>query len=79
MENEIVQKLKTIDDEISNALTTITELEEKLTTARVDDEGNILKDECVILKNKFSSFNKSMGDLTKMLAELGIIDSEDAF
>lgn len=78
MENEVVQKLKTIDDEISNALTTITELEEKLTTARIDDNGNILKDECVVLKNKFSSFNKSIDELTKMLFELGIIDSEDA-
>lgn len=77
METNVAEKLKAIDTEISNALNTITELEEKLTTIRTDDGGNVLKDECIILKDKFSSFNKSLHELTTMLAEIGLINKED--
>lgn len=78
MEQEVAEKLKTIDNEISKALNTITELEEKLTTIRVDEEGNVLKDECEVLKEKFVSFNKSIDDLTLMLVDIGIISENEA-
>lgn len=78
MEKEVSQKLKVIDNEISNALSTITDLEEKLTVVRTDDEGHILKDECTALREKFDSFNKSIHELTNMLVELGVITKEDA-
>jgi hypothetical protein len=58
-------------------LNTITELEEKLTTIRTDEEGNVLKDECTVLREKFTSFNNSVNELTKMLLDLGIINKED--
>ena len=77
METDVAQTLQLIDVEISNALNTISQLEEKLTTIKTDDEGNIPKDECEILKDKFASFNRSFHDLTKMLVELGVLNEED--
>ena len=78
MDTNVTETLKVIDNEISIALNTISELEEKLNTIRTDDEGNVLKDECVVLKDKFASFNKSLQELTRMLAEIGIINKEDS-
>lgn len=77
MDTNVTETLKVIDNEISIALNTISELEEKLNTIKTDDEGNMLKDECIVLKDKFASFNKSLQELTRMLAEIGIINNED--
>ena len=77
MEKDIKLKLKLIDDEIEAALGAISELEEKLDNIEADDEGNIPKDECKFLKQKFTSFNESFSELTNLLSELGIINEED--
>lgn len=77
METDVAQTLLLIDAEISNALNTISQLEEKLSTIKTDDEGNIPTEECVILKDKFASFNRSFHDLTKMLVESGVLKEED--
>lgn len=77
MKDDIAGKLKMIDGEISKALGTISELEEKLNSVKTDDEGHILKDECDILKQKFTTFNKSLQELTRMLVESGILTEED--
>lgn len=77
MDKGIAEKLKLIDDEISNALNTISELEDKLNTVKTDDEGYVLKDECGLLKEKFASFNKSLQELTGMLVDIGVITQED--
>jgi hypothetical protein len=77
MDKDVAEKLQLIDAEISNALETISQLEEKLTTVRTDDEGNILKDECEILKDKFASFNRTFHKLTRKLVESGILKEED--
>lgn len=76
MDKEIAEKLKLIDDEISNALDTISQLEARLATIRTDEEGKVLKDECSVLRDKFTSFNESLEKLTDMLSDLGIIDKE---
>lgn len=77
MDKDASEKLKLIDGEISNALNTISDLENRLDTIKTDNEGNVLKDECIVLKEKFASFNKSLQELTRMLLELGIISKED--
>lgn len=74
---KVEEKLQLIDKEISNALNTITELETKLSTIKTDEEGIVLKDDCNVLKNKFINFNESLGRLTKLLSELGIIDNDE--
>jgi hypothetical protein len=77
MDNNMSEKLKIIDGEISNALDTITELEEKLSAVKTDEEGYVLKDECVSIREKFASFNKSLQEVTRLLVESGILNEED--
>lgn len=77
MKHDLADKLKKIDDEISNALDTISELEKNLTTVRTDEEGHILKDECASIRDKFESVNKSVQELTRLLVESGILDEND--
>lgn len=77
MKEDIAGKLKMIDGEIARAIGTISELEEKLNSVKTDDEGYILKDECDVLKQKFTTFNKSLQELTRMLVESGILTEED--
>lgn len=77
MEDNYAEKLKIIDNQISRALGTITELEEKLSSIKTDEDGHISKDECNVLKQKFATFNKSLQELTRMLVESGILTEED--
>ena len=77
MDNNMSEKLKIIDGEISNALDTITELEEKLSAVKTDEEGYVLKDECASIREKFASFNKSLQEVTRLLVESGILKEED--
>jgi predicted nucleic acid-binding Zn-ribbon protein len=77
MNKDVADKLKKIDDEISNALDTISDLEDKLTTVKTDEEGHILQDECSTLKEKFAVFNKSLQELTRLLVESGILEESD--
>lgn len=77
MDDNIAGKLEMIDSEISRALGTISELEKKLSDVKTDGEGHILKEECNILKQKFTAFNKSLQELTRMLVESGILTEED--
>jgi len=78
VENTNVEdKLRLIDSEISIALNTISELEEKLANIKMNEEGIVLKDECTVLKKKFKNFNEALSRLTKLLSELGIIDSQE--
>lgn len=72
MDKEISDKLKLIDEKISNALDNINELEKKLSDARTDDEGHVLKDDCVLIREKFSSFSKSVEELLEMLDKLDL-------
>lgn len=72
MDKEISDKLKLIDEKISNALENINELEKKLSDARTDDEGRILKDDCALIREKFSSFSKSVEELLEMLDKLDL-------
>ncbi|KPU43075.1 hypothetical protein OXPF_33250 [Oxobacter pfennigii] len=76
MEKDISKQLKIIDTEISKAISTINELEKKLENIKTDDEGNVIKEDCTILRQKFSSFNSSLQELTKMLVGIGIIENE---
>jgi len=77
MDKNAAEKLKLIDNEISNAIDNISEFGDKLDTIRTDSDGNILKDECTVLKEKFTAFSKSLDELTRMLTDLGIISKED--
>lgn len=69
-------EMKSIDEEIEKAISTITELEGYIKELS-NNEGKVKIDQKSPIKDKYQQLNIEVKSLTKTLLELGFLEDED--